>query len=392
MSSGITFPKGFKTSALNCGLKKSNLDLTVFVSDIPAIPAGVFTQNICCAAPVILSKNNINSKTIKAILVNSGNANAASGDEGYAAAVKCVEELATRLKCIPTEILMASTGIIGVPLQTDKIINSLDALVGNLSEENNVDAAQAILTTDTFAKEAVCEIELSNGKVRIGGIAKGSGMIMPDMATMLSFITTDVEIDRHILQNMLKKAVDKSFNKITVDSDTSTNDCVMMLANGASNVTLTEGDKIIFYEALESVCIDLAKMIVRDGEGATKFVTVVTEGCKTEKDADAIARAIANSPLVKTALYGNNPNWGRVIMAAGKSGVKFNQKKIDVYFNGFLTVKNGLKADANPEMLKKEFAKQEIEIKVNINSGNSEAVIWTCDLSHKYVDINVDYS
>jgi len=392
MSSGITFPKGFKTSALNCGLKKSDLDLTVLVSDVPATPAGVFTQNVCCAAPVILSKTHIHSKKIKAILVNSGNANAANGNEGYIAAVKCVEELATRLKCIPTEILMASTGIIGVPLQTDKIINSLDALVGNLSEENNVDAAQAILTTDTFAKEAVCEIELSNGKVRIGGIAKGSGMIMPDMATMLSFITTDVEIDRHILQNMLKKAVDKSFNKITVDSDTSTNDCVMMLANGASNVTLTEGDKIIFYEALESVCIDLAKMIVRDGEGATKFVTVVTEGCKTEKDADAIARAIANSPLVKTALYGNNPNWGRVIMAAGKSGVKFNQKKIDVYFNGFLTVKNGLKADANPEMLKKEFAKQEIEIKVNINSGNSETVIWTCDLSHKYVDINVDYS
>ncbi len=392
MSSGITFPKGFKTSALNCGLKKSNLDLTVFVSDVPAIPAGVFTQNVCCAAPVILSKSHINSNKIKAILVNSGNANAASGDEGYAAAVKCVEELATRLKCLPTEILMASTGIIGVPLQTDKIINSLDTLVGNLSEKNNVDAAQAILTTDTFAKEAVCEIELSNGKVRIGGIAKGSGMIMPDMATMLSFITTDVEIDRHTLQNMLKKAVDKSFNKITVDSDTSTNDCVIMLANGASNVTLTEDDKIIFFEALESVCIDLAKMIVRDGEGATKFVTVVAEGCKTEKDADTIARSIANSPLVKTALYGNNPNWGRVIMAAGKSGVKFNQEKIDVYFNGVLTVKNGLKTDANPEMLEKEFTKQEIEIKININSGDSEAVIWTCDLSHKYVDINVDYS
>jgi len=392
MSSGITFPKGFKTSALNCGLKKSNLDLTVFVSDVPATPAGVFTQNVCCAAPVILSKRHINSKKIKAILVNSGNANAASGNEGYDAAVKCVEELATRLKCIPTEILMASTGIIGVPLQTDKIINSLDALVGNLSEENNVDAAQAILTTDTFAKEAVCEIELSNGKVRIGGIAKGSGMIMPDMATMLSFITTDLEIDRHTLQDMLKKAVDKSFNKITVDSDTSTNDCVMMLANGASNVTLTKSDKIIFYEALESVCIDLAKMIVRDGEGATKFVTVIAKGCKTEIDADAIARSIANSPLVKTALYGNNPNWGRVIMAAGKSGVKFNQGKTYIYFNDVLTVKNGLKADANPETLKKEFAKQEIEIKVNINSGNSEAVIWTCDFSHKYVDINVDYS
>ncbi len=392
MCSGITYPKGFKTSSLNCGLKKSALDLTVIVSDSPATPAGVFTKNVCCAAPVILSKNHINSKKIKAILVNSGNANAASGEEGYIVAVKCVEELATRLNCIPTEILMASTGIIGVPLQTDKIINSLDQLVENLSEKNGERTAQAILTTDTFAKEAICEIELSEGKVRIGGIAKGSGMIMPDMATMLSFITTDADIDRNILQGMLKKAVDKSFNKITIDSDTSTNDCVMILANGASNVSLTEDDKFIFGDALESVCVDLAKMIVRDGEGATKFVNVVAEGCKTEDDADAIARSVANSPLVKTALYGCNPNWGRIIMAAGKAGVEFDQNKIDVYFNDILTVGNGIKTDADQEMLKNEFEKQEIEIKININSGNSNATIWTCDLSHKYVDINVDYS
>lgn len=392
MSSGITFPKGFTTSALNCGIKQSDPDLTIIVSDVPAVSAGVFTQNVCCAAPVILSKSHINSNEIKAILVNSGNANAATGDKGYADAAKCVEESATRLDCMPTEILMASTGIIGVPLQTDNIINSLDALVEGLSEKNGADAAQAILTTDTFAKEAVCEIELSGGMVRIGGIAKGSGMIMPDMATMLSFITTDVDIDRHTLQEMLKKAVDKSFNKITVDSDTSTNDCVIILANGMSNVSLTEDDKSTFYEALETVCIDLAKMIVRDGEGATKFVTVVAEGCNTEDDADAIARAIANSPLVKTALYGSNPNWGRILMAAGKSGISFDQNKLDVYFNDILTVKDGMKSDTDPEMLKKEFAQPEIEIKVNINSGNSKATIWTCDLSHKYVDINVDYS
>ncbi len=392
MSSGITYPKGFKSSAVNCGIKKEKLDLTIIVSDDTAIPAGVFTQNVCCAAPVILSKNHINSEKIKAIVVNSGNANAASGDDGYAAAVKCVEELATCLNCLPTEILMASTGIIGVPLQADKIIKAIPELVEELSEKNAEKTAQAILTTDTFAKEAVCEIELSNGKIRIGGIAKGSGMIMPDMATMLAFITTDAEIDRHTLQEMLKKAVDKSFNKITVDSDTSTNDSVMILANGASNISLTEDDKLVFYEALESVCIDLAKMIVRDGEGATKFVTVIAEGCKTENDADKIARSIANSPLVKTALYGCNPNWGRVIAAVGKSGISFNQNKLDVYFNDVLTVKNGLKADTAPGILKKEFEKQEIEIKVNINAGYSEATIWTCDLSHKYVDINVDYS
>ncbi|RLD11794.1 MAG: ornithine acetyltransferase [Chlamydiae bacterium] len=392
MSTGITYPKGFKTSALNCGLKQSKLDLMIVTSDPPATPAGVFTKNVCCAAPVILSKNHINSEKIKAILVNSGNANAATGDEGYANAMKCVEELATRLNCIPTEILMSSTGIIGVPLQSDKIINSLDVLIKNLSENNDENAAQAILTTDTFAKKAVCEIELSGGKIKIGGIAKGSGMIMPDMATMLAFITTDVEIDKHILKVALKKAVDKSFNRITIDSDTSTNDSVIILANGASNVALTEDDKITFNEALESVCIDLAKMIVRDGEGATKFVAVIAEGCKTENDADKIARSIANSPLVKTALYGCNPNWGRVVAAAGKSGVSFDQNKLDVYFNGVLTVKNGLKANADPKILKKEFEKQGIEITVNINSGNSQATIWTCDLSHKYVDINVNYS
>ncbi len=388
----ITFAKGYKTAALNCGIKKAALDLAVIVSDESAVPAGVFTKNVCCAAPIILSKSHINSEKIKAILVNSGNANAATGTEGYNLAISCVEELARLLNCMPSEILMASTGIIGVPLQADKIIASLPQIVENLSEKNSDAAAQAILTTDTFAKEAVCEIKLSGGTVKIGGIAKGSGMIMPNMATMLAFITTDIQISRAAFQEILKKAVDKSFNKITVDSDTSTNDCVFALANGASGVALTEQERFLFYEALESVCIDLAKMIVRDGEGATKFVTVIADGCETENDADAIARSIANSPLVKTALYGCNPNWGRVVAAAGKSGVIFDQNNLDVYFNGLLTVKNGMKSDIAPEILKNEFKKSEIEIKIDIHSGNSRATIWTTDLSHKYVDINVDYS
>ena len=389
---GITFPKGFKAAALNCGIKKSALDLALIVSDNPATPAAVFTKNVCCAPPVILSKNHINSEKIKAILVNSGNANAATGKQGYYDAVFCVEETAFRLKCKPTEILTTSTGIIGVPLPKEKIVNSLDELVGKLSYENGDAVAEAILTTDTFKKEFACEIEFETGKIRIGGIAKGSGMIMPNMATMLAFITTDAKIEKKLLQDLLKKAVDKTFNRITVDSDTSTNDSVMFLANCASEIEINSKNENIFYEGLEKICEELAKMIVKDGEGATKFVTVIAEGCETETNADAIARSIANSPLVKTALYGGDPNWGRVLMAAGKAGVIFDQNKLDVYFNNILIVKNGVKENTDSEILKEIFNQKDIEIKVNINLGESKAKVWTCDLSHKYVDINIDYN
>ncbi len=389
---GITFPKGFKAAALNCGIKKSALDLALIVSDNPATPAAVFTKNMCCAAPVILSKNHINSEKTKAILVNSGNANAATGSQGYNDAVFCVEETAFRLKCEPTEILTNSTGIIGVPLPKEKIVSSLDKLIENLSYENGEAAAEAILTTDTFKKEFACEIELENKKIRIGGIAKGSGMIMPNMATMLGFITTDAKIEKKLLQEFLKKATNKTFNRISVDSDTSTNDSVMILANGSSEIEINSKNQNIFYEGLEIVCEELAKMIVKDGEGATKFVTVIAEGCKTETDADSIARSIANSPLVKTALYGGDPNWGRVLMAAGKSGVIFDQTKLDVYFNNVLIVRNGVKENADSKILKEIFNKKNIEIKVNINLGGSKAKVWTCDLSHKYVDINIDYN
>ncbi len=389
---GITFPKGFRAAALNCGIKKSALDLALIVSDNPAIPAAVFTKNVCCAPPVTLSKSHINSEKIKAILVNSGNANAATGEQGYNDAVFCVEKTALILKCEPTEILATSTGIIGVPLPKEKIINSLDKLVKTLSYENGAAAANAILTTDTFKKEFACEIEFETKKVRIGGIAKGSGMIMPNMATMLAFITTDAKIEKKLLQELLKKAVDKTFNRITVDSDTSTNDSVMILANGSSEIEINSKNENVFYEGLEIVCEELAKMIVKDGEGSTKFVTVIAEGCQTETDADSIARSIANSPLVKTALYGGDPNWGRVLMAAGKAGIIFDQNKLDVYFNNILIVKNGVKENADSKVLKKIFNQKNIEIKVNINLGEAKAKVWTCDLSHKYVDINIDYN
>ncbi len=389
---GITYPKGFKAAALNCGIKDAGLDLALVLSESPAAAAGVFTKNVCCAAPVILSKNHVNSEKVKAILVNSGNANAATGKQGYNDAAYCAEEIAFRLKCEPTEILIASTGIIGVPLPKEKIAGSLDKLVDNLSPENGESFSEAILTTDTFKKEFACEIQLENGKVRIGGVAKGSGMIMPDLATMLAFITTDAKIDRHFLCELLRDAVNKTFNRITVDSDTSTNDSVMILAGGASSVEINSGNKKRFLDGLLTICEELAKMIVKDGEGATKFVSVTAQGCQTESDADKIARSVANSPLVKTALYGGDPNWGRVIMAVGKAGVLFDQDKLDIYFNDILTVKSGVKSGESLEKIKSVFEQKEIEIKICINSGEANATVWTCDLSHKYVDINIDYN
>jgi glutamate N-acetyltransferase/amino-acid N-acetyltransferase len=287
---------------------------------------------------------------------------------------------------------VASTGIIGTPLPREKIIASLDTLIAGLSEAGGRDAAEAILTTDTCIKQCAGEIMLSGGRVRIGGMAKGSGMIMPDMATMLCFITTDAAVERHQLQQLLEKAVNHSFNRITVDGDTSTNDCVIMLANGASGIQATEQDCAILYEALEALCIELAKMIVRDGEGATKFVSIVVEGCRTEDDAEAIARTIANSPLVKTALYGENPNWGRILAAAGRAGVAYDQNGVDVYLNDIKAVAGGRHAGTRKTELAEALAPTELIIRVVLSEGDKQAEVWTCDLTHAYVDINVAYT
>jgi len=389
---GITWPRGYRAAATNCGIKQEALDLALIVSDTPAAAAGVFTTNVCCAAPVQVSKRHIHSEQIRAILVNSGNANAATGEEGLAAAVMCVEEVAYRLQCAPTEVLVASTGIIGTLLPKEKIIDSLDMLVAGLSESEGDVAAEAILTTDTGIKQCGCSVELRGGTVRIGGIAKGSGMIMPNMATMLGFITTDAGIERHHLQVLLKKAADASFNRITVDGDTSTNDSVFMLANGESGVKVAEDEYDIVYEALEAVCVELAQMIVRDGEGATKFVTVRVEGSKTEEDAETIARTIANSPLVKTALYGENPNWGRILMAAGRAGVCYDQNGVDVYLNEVQAVANGQGAGTDPAELAEALKPVDLTLRVILTEGTASAEVWTCDLTHDYVDINVAYT
>lgn len=389
---GVTFPTGYRAAAVCCGLRKKRLDCALIVSDTPAVAGGVFTRNVCCAAPVEISRAHVRSDTIRAILFNAGNANAATGKDGYTRALRCVEEVALRLECTPAEVLVASTGIIGVPLPEDKIVNALDTLVAHLSVKGGDDAADAILTTDLCRKQCSCTIEIDGVPVRLGGMAKGSGMIMPDMATMLACITTDAVLSRDMAQRLLSTATETTFNRITVDGDTSTNDCVFFLANGASGVTITEKHMPLFFGALRAMCLSLAHAIVRDGEGATKFIAVTVSGCATDADAERIARTIANSPLVKTALYGENPNWGRVIAAVGRAGVACRQEDISIAFNDIEMARNGCSAQADPTQARAALKPRDITVSVSCGDGPGSATMWTSDLSHAYIDINVDYS
>lgn len=391
-SQGVTYPAGFRAAACNCGFRTGRDDLALVVSDAPASVAGAFTTNRFCAAPVLLCKEHLAGGRARAFLCNSGNANAATGDAGYRAAEACVNALASALGCAAAEVFMCSTGKIGIPFPAERVTNATEALVAALSPDGGTKAAQAILTTDTCVKQRAVEIAVDGKRVRIGGMAKGSGMIMPNMATMLAFITTDAAIESAHLQRLLSRAVAVSFNRVTVDGDTSTNDTVLVMANGASGARITAQNEAAFYAALEAVCIELARMLAIDGEGATKFVTVRVEGCRTVADADAIARTVANSPLVKTALYGSSPNWGRVAAAAGRAGVAFDQYTMDISFNGILTMEKGMPRAFDKAGLLNAFKQHDLEITIVLRDGNANATVWTCDLSHKYVDINVDYN
>ena len=392
LNSAVTFARGFRAAGVNCGIRKDKFDLALIAADMPASAAGVFTTNRCCAAPVQLSKKHLAAGVCRAILVNAGNANAATGIAGDAAALRCAKALAQRLRCPVTEIAVASTGKIGIPLPADKICAGLDTLIARLSVTGGADAAQAILTTDTFAKERALEIRVDGKPVRIGGMAKGAGMIMPNLATMLAFITTDAAVAPATLRRLLARAAGVSFNRVTVDSDTSTNDSLFMLASGAAGVRVTSRNERVFYRALESVCVALAQLLARDGEGATKFVSITAAGCRTTAEADAIARTVANSPLVKTALFGSNPNWGRILAAAGRAGVAFDPATVNVQVNGVLIVKAGQGAASDPARVQAAFSQHDLDIQILLRKGKASATIWTCDLSHQYIDINVDYN
>lgn len=394
----IATPEGFAAGAARAGFKKDPelLDLALIYSEAEeTAAAGVFTTNRVAAAPVLFSKRNLARARgrARAIVVNAGNANACTGAAGMRAAEESARSAAELLGVPANQVLAASTGVIGVPFSGRVITRHLPALVASLAAGKGGEVARAIMTTDTFSKSCVLRGKIAGRTVHVAGIAKGSGMIHPRMATMLSFITTDVAIAAADLQAMLKAAVDESFNRITVDGDTSTNDTVLALAGGLSGARVkarTSGGRL-FQEGLTELASGLARMIAKDGEGATKLVTVEVRGARVQRDAELAARAIANSPLVKTAVAGSDANWGRVVCAAGYSGANFDPEKVDVRVNRLLLCKNGLSAGFNERSAKREFDKKELTLTVDFHQGRAAARIWTCDLTHGYIDINASY-
>jgi len=390
----VNLPLGFRYSALYAGIRKAQKDdLSLIVSDIPAAAAGVFTQNKAMAAPVILSKENLaaTNGTARAIMTNAGNANCAT-KTGMKVAVATTRALAKALKIPANQVLPASTGVIGVEMDGSKIISNVEALVAGLSAERFEDTVQAIMTTDLAPKRAHASLAVKGGVIHLAGMTKGSGMIQPLMATTLGYIMTDAPLAGGELQKMLRRAADRSYNAMSVDGDTSTNDSVYLLANGASGLTMSAGDKGLFAEALTVLMEDLAKQIARDGEGAKKLVTIDIEGTRSDKEAMRIARFIGNSPLVKTAIAGSDPNWGRIMMAAGNAGVDFELKNVDIRMQGLLVCKGGLAKDFSEAELTKLLDEPDCHISFSIRGdGKGKARFYTCDFTEGYIQINGSY-
>lgn len=392
---GVTFPQGFKAAGVKAGIKKSgNLDLAVIYTEQEAAVAGTFTQNAVAAAPVLVSKDVVKGGKAHAIVANAGCANACTGETGLKNAKEMAACAAEALGCAANEVVVGSTGVIGVNLPMEKITAGVTAAVKELSVDGSEKAGNAIITTDTYSKACALEIELGGKKVRFGAIAKGSGMIQPNMATMLCFITTDAAIDSKLLQEALSDIVNVSFNMISVDGDMSTNDMVIVMANGAAgNAKITEkgADYEKFAEALKSICVGLAQRIAADGEGATKFLTINVKGAKCFADAKTVAMSVAKSPLVKTAFFGEDPNWGRVICAVGYAGAPMVPEKTVVKFGGIAVYANGLGATFDVAKLREVMAEHDIVIDIEMGLGDAEATVWSCDFSYEYVKINGEY-
>ena len=393
-AAGVTAPRGFRAGAVASGIKPDRLDLALLAADAPCTAAAVFTTNRAQAAPVTVSREHLASGRARAVVVNAGCANAATGDAGLADARETAALVARALGCAPGEVVVASTGVIGVPLPMEKLRAGVPAAAAALSREGGPDAARAIMTTDTREKRTLVEIELDGVPVRIGGMAKGAGMIAPRMATMLAFFTTDATIDAPLLQDALRHAVGASLNRITVDGDTSTNDMAVVLASGAAGATPITGPGAAFdafRDALTQAARALAEMIVRDGEGATRFAEVRVEGARSEEDADLVARAIAESPLVKTALHGGDPNWGRILAAAGRSGVGLDASRVDIHLGDVWVCAGGAARAYDEAVAHAAVTADPVLIRVDLNAGEAVGWMWTCDISRAYVDINAHY-
>ena len=391
---GITAAAGFRAAAVACGLKADALDLALLVADRPASAAAVFTTNLVVAAPVVIARRNLadSGGRARAIAVNSGCANACTGAQGMAAAGAMADAVAREVGCPPEQALIASTGVIGLHLDTAKIDRGVAAAAAGLRRDAHGAAAEAIMTTDVAPKEAALRVDTPAGAFVIGGMAKGAGMIEPNMATMLGVLTTDAAIDPDRLRRALSAAVADTFNAITVDGECSTNDAVFLLASGASGVVIDDAGHAAFVDALRVVCGTLAREIVRGGEGATKLVTVRVTGAASDADARRAARDIANSLLVKTALNGGDPNWGRLIAVAGRCGVALEPTRAEVRVGpAVLFANDTVHADREPAAAA-HLAGSEVEVAVDLGTGGShDAAVWTCDLSAEYVRINADY-
>jgi glutamate N-acetyltransferase/amino-acid N-acetyltransferase len=390
---GVTRPRGFTAGAAFAGIRKKAPDVALIFSDRPASAACVFTRNRVQAAPILLCREHLERSggLARAVLVNSGNANACTGGAGLQVARDSASEAARLLGVAPEQVLVASTGVIGQPLPGERLIAALPDVVAALSRDGHDAAAKAIMTTDLVQKEAGREAVLEAGTVQLGGMAKGSGMIHPDMATTLAFVTTDAAVEAGMLQRVLRRATDRTFNRISVDGDTSTNDMIALLANGAAGVAVGPRDEEAFGRALEDLLLELALSIARDGEGATHLVAVTVTGARSEADALRVSRTIATSPLVKTAIAGGDANWGRIVAAVGRAGVDILPERLRVRLGDVEVLSPGYVSGHSEAEATEAVTRDTVVITVDLGMGDAQATTWTCDLTHGYIDINASY-
>lgn len=385
---------GVSLATLNAGIRyKGRDDLLVIALAKGSSCAAVFTRNAFCAAPVTVSREHLAKASPRYLLVNAGNANAGTGERGLAAAQACCVALAEVGDCTPEQVLPFSTGVIGQPLPVEKIVAALPEALANLKEDNWLAAAKAIMTTDTIGKAMSKQIEIGGQAIKITGIAKGAGMIHPNMATMLSYIATDAQVEQTLLQTILSEVVEETYNCITIDGDTSTNDSLVLAATGQSGVVIDASNRAIFQQAVQEVCMYLAQAIVRDGEGATKFISVIVEGAKDRAEARVIGNTVALSPLVKTAMFASDPNWGRILAAVGRSQIEaLDVNAVTIYLGDTLLIEKGQPAPSYREELGQlEMKRDEITVRIHMGRGSASATTWTCDFSYDYVKINAEY-
>jgi len=397
--SEAALPRGFRFSATACGLKKTGaLDLALLSSDVPASAAAVFTQNLVVAAPVVVSKAHLKASKgrMRAVIVNAGNANCATGPAGHEASVRTVQETARHLRCRPEEVAVCSTGVIGVPLPVEKILRALPGVTKNRrpSARSFAEFSLAICTTDTRPKTATASFRMGGKLIHLVGCSKGAGMIHPNMATTLAFVATDANITPSLLQKTLRDVISRTFNAISIDGDTSTNDTLLVLANGAAGAPPIKSNTAAhraFSKALEEVCHSLALQIVADGEGAQRVIEIEVRGAKTEAAARRIGQTIATSPLVKTAFAGGDPNWGRIFAAAGRAGVKFDPNRVDIHMAGIPVLRRGQPLDFNERAASNRLLEKNVYVVMNLHAGRAAARYWTCDFTAEYVRINASY-